>query len=387
MGQGPSLHDTPKDVLLSGDDVIAAVGAARLEIVRSVAEKYWNRNGRDSTKPDEWRDRARSLYDVGFQPLMGRGIPTCAVWGSGSFSTGRQELHEAARLERRLGWSPVVYVGVVTNASTKDMPDLPARCKAERVAGEFKKKIVAKDFVAWYRDAIDGRSENPVRETRFFYPPGSIDVPPEAELRRRFELRQRFEREALVPEMREVFGELPFSASLRGYSFPIMTPHAAMQVDDTHPADLSYVDAAGHALYPGWQEGATAGMIRDGLPAYRSSLITVNPATTFELAQSVDSGELLALGAGMASEDAPAEAKKVQAHLKQADDNVLCALKATGLLRLWSFSTKPMPVGYRTLDGGSVEVMQRAVLVGDHLYSGDDAFGQSMSDYSWLASL
>lgn len=373
--------------MLLSDDAIAAISAARLDIVRSVAEKYWNRSGRDSTKPDEWRDRARSLYDVGFQPLMGRGIPTCAVWGSGSFSTGRQELHEAARLEQKLGWSPVDYVGVVTNASIEDVPGMPAKCKAKRVAGELKKRIVAKDFVAWYRDAIDGRSENPVRETRFFHPPGSSDVPPEAELGRRFELRQRFEREALVPEMREVFGELPFSASLRGYSFPIMTPHAAMQVDDTHPADLSYVDAAGHALYPGWQEGATAGMIRDGIPEYRSSLITVNPASTFELAQSVDSGELLALGAGAASGDAPAEARKLQEHLKQTDDYVLCALKATGLLRLWSFSNKPMPVWYRTLDGESVEVMQRAVLVGDRLYSGEGAFGQSMNDFSWLASL
>jgi len=369
------------------DDEIAAISASRLDIVRSVAEKYWERNGRDSTRPDEWRDRARASYDVGFQPLMGRGVPTCAVWGSGSFSTGRQELYEAARLERRLGWSPVDYVGVVANASIDDAPGMPAKCKAEKVAGEFKKRIVAKDFVAWYRGAIDGRSENPVRETRFFYPPGSSDVPPEAELRRRFELRQRFEREALVPGMREVFGELPFSASLRGYNFPIMTPHAAMQVDDTHPADLSYVDASGHALYPGWQDGATAGMIRDGVPEYRSSLITVNPATTFELAQSVDSGELLALGAGMASEDAPAEAKKVQEHLKRTDEYVLCALKATGLLRLWSISTGPMPVGYRTLDGGSVEVMQRAVLVGDRLYSGADAFGRSMDDFSLLASL
>ena len=369
------------------DDAIAAISASRLDIVRSVAEKYWNRSGRDPTGPDEWRDRARSRYGVGFQPLMGRGVPTCAVWGSGGFSTGRQELHEAARLGQRLGWSPVDYVGAVTNASIEDAPGMPAKCKAKKVAGEFKKRIAAKDFVAWYRDSVDGRSENPVRETRFFYPPGSGDVPPEAELRRRFELRQRFEREALVPEMREVFGELPFSASLRGYSFPIMTPHAAEQFDDTHPSDLSYVDAAGHALYPGWQEGATAGMIRDGIPEYRSSLITVNPATTFELAQSVDSGELLALGAGMARQDAPAEAKKVQEHLKQTDEYVLCALKATGLLRLWSFSIEPMPVSYRTLDGGPVEVMQRAVLVGDRLYSGADAFGRSMDDLSWLAGL
>jgi hypothetical protein len=46
-----------------------------------------------------------------------------------------------------------------------------------------------------------------------------------------------------------------------------------------------------------------------------------------------------------------------------------------------------MPVWYRTLDGESVEVMQRAVLVGDRLYSGEGAFGQSMNDFSWLASL
>jgi len=77
----------------------------------------------------------------------------------------------------------------------------------------------------------------------------------------------------------------------------------------------------------------------------------------------------------------------LQEHLKQTDDYVLCTLKATGLLRLWSFSTGPMPVWYRTLDGESVEVMQRAVLVGDRLYSGEGAFGQSMNDFSWLASL
>jgi len=369
------------------DEAVAAISASRLDVVRSVAEKYWVRNGRDPTRPDEWRDRARSSFGVGFRPLMGQGVPSCAVWGSGSFSTGRQELYEAARLGQRLGHSPVDYVGVVTNASTEDMPGMLAKCKAKRVAGEFKKQVVARDFVAWYREAVDTRSENPVRETRFFYPPGSSDVPPQAELRRRFELRQRFEREALVPGMREAFGGLPFSASLRGYSFPVMTPDAATQLDDTHPADLSYVDAAGHALYPGWQDGATAGMIRDGIPGYRSSLITVYPATSFELAQSVDSGELLALGAGMARGDSPAEPKRVQEHLKQVDEYVLCALKATGLLRLWSISSEPMPVRYRTLDGGSVEVMQRAVLVGDRLYSGEGAFGRSMDDIARLAGL
>src|SRR4030042_1967704 len=66
--------------MLLSDEAIAAISASRLEIVRSVAEKYWVRNGRDSTRPDEWRDRARSSYGVGFPPLMGRGVPVCAVW-------------------------------------------------------------------------------------------------------------------------------------------------------------------------------------------------------------------------------------------------------------------------------------------------------------------
>jgi len=367
------------------DAAITAIGNKRVEVARAAARQYWHRNGSCTSKIDELRDQAASRYGVRFEPLMGNDVPTCAVWGSGSFSTGRIELYEAALLQKKLDWSPVNYVGVVTNIDTPDMPDKPAKCKARKVAGEFGLKVAAVDFPTWYRENVDKDSKNPTADTQFFYPPGSADMPPEAELRRRFEIRQKFEHEVLVPEMKEKFGELPFSASLRGYNFPIMT-QAARQVDDTHPADLSYVDDAGHALYPGWQDGATAGMVRDRIPVYRSSLIAVQPATTFELAQSVDSGELLTLGPGIPPDQVPSDAKDVQNVLKQTDDYVLCALKATGLLRLWSLSVEPITVEYRALNGQSVEVKQRAVLVGGHLYSGRCAFGQNLSDFAELAN-
>jgi hypothetical protein len=365
------------------DAAITAVSNQRLEVVDSAAIKYWRRNGSSTSKSDELRDKAASYYGVKFEPLMGHDVPICLVWGSGSFSTGYIELCKAKLLKEKLGWSPVNYVGVVSNN------DNPEKCKARKVAGEFNLKAAAVDFPAWYRENIDKKSKSPTAETQFFYPPDSDYVPAEAELRQRFEIRQRFEREALVPEIKEKFGEIPFSASLRGYNFPIMTKEVARQVDDTHPADLSYVDIKGHAIYPGWQAGATAGMIQDGIPVYRSSLIAVQPATTFELAQSVDSGELLALAPGIRirQEDTPAEAKDVQNALKQTDDYVLCALKATGLLRLWSLSTEPITVEYRTVDERSVEVKQRAVLVGNRLYCGRDAFGQNLSDFAELANL
>jgi len=365
------------------DAAITAVSNQRLEAVRSAAIQYWSRNGSSTAKLDEIRDKAASYYGVKFEPLMGHEVPTCSVWGSGSFSTGYIELGEAKLLKEKLGWSPANYAGVVSNNDNQE------KCKARKVAGEFNLKVAAVDFPTWYRENIDKKSKSPTADTQFFYPPGSGYVPTEAELRRRFEIRQRFEREALVPEMKERFGELPFSASLRGYNFPIMTKEAARQVDDTHPADLSYVDSKGHALYPGWQAGATDGMIRDGIPVYRSSLIAVQPATTFELAQSVDSGELLALAPGIRikQEDIPAEAKDVQNALKQTDDYVLCALKATGMLRLWSLSVDPITVEYRTVDERSVEVKQRAVLVGSRLYCGRDAFGQNLGDFAELATL
>jgi hypothetical protein len=364
------------------DAAITAVSNQRLEAVRSAAITYWRRSGSSTARLDELRDQAASRYDVKFEPLMGHDVPTCAVWGSGSFSTGYIELCEAKLLKEKLGWSPVNYVGVVSNNDNQE------KCKARKVAGEFNLKVAAVDFPTWYRENIDKKSKSPTAETQFFYPPGSEDVPAEAVLRRRFEIRQKFERDALAPEMKEKLGELPLSASLRGYNFPNMT-QAARQVDDTHPADLSYVDSNGHALYPGWQAGATAGMIRDGIPVYRSSLIAVQPATTFELAQSVDSGELLALAPGIRikQEDVPAEAKDVQNALKQTDDYVLCALKATGLLRLWSLSKEPITVEYRTLDERSVKVKQRAVLVGGRLYCGRDAFGQNLGDFAELANV
>jgi len=366
---------------------ITAMSQRRLEDVRSAAIKYYSRHGfGDTVRIDELRDRATSAFGVRFMPLMGYEVPTCAVWGSGSFSTGRQELYEAALIKKELGWSPVNYVGVVTNSDVEGTPEKPAKCKARKVAGEFDLKVAAVDFPAWYREKVDTDSKNPTTETQFFLPPGSVHNYTEPELRRRFEIRRRFEREALVPAIKEQLNGVPLSASLRGYNFPVMTV-AARQVDDTHPADLSYVDKAGHALYPGWQAGATAGMVRDGVPVYRSSLIAVKPATTFELAQSVDSGELLALGQGIKRESVPSEAGDIQDILKQVDDYYLCALKATGLLRLWSLSLDPVDIAYRTLDGKSVEVQERAVLVGGRLFGGRNAFGQSLERLGELAEL
>jgi hypothetical protein len=57
------------------------------------------------------------------------------------------------------------------------------------------------------------------------------------------------------------------------------------------------------------------------------------------------------------------------------------------MLRLWSLSVDPITVEYRTVDERSVEVKQRAVLVGNRLYCGRDAFGQNLGDFAEFANL
>jgi hypothetical protein len=350
----------------------------RVEAVKNLAVKIWKKY-----KPEDLISRLQEKWDVISSILGVKIIPLIkneeevlgTVWGSGSFSTGRVELECARFIEAEVGYAPIKYVAVVTN----DIVD----SKAAEISKDFKLQFVAIDFKEWYLQNHDAKSERPVKETSFFFPPGSEKVPSKEEIERRFKIRQEFDKalKAMLLNARDYVE--PNTISLRGYNFPIMSSYS--QIDDTHPADLSYIDSVTkQALYPGWQSSATKKMIDDDIQIYRSSLIAVNPLLDVTQAQSVDSGELLALGPGIPAETQNKVPKEIQNNLKLTDDYFLCALKGTGLMRLWGISQAPVPVVYRTLNDEDAAIKQRAIIVGDVPMSGKNAFGLNLSDLSML---
>jgi len=175
----------------------------------------------------------------------------------------------------------------------------------------------------------------------------------------------------------EGIGFKPDTISLRGFNFPITFP---MSADDTHPADLSYVQSdTGKPLYPGWQSIGTAKMIEDGHRVFRSSLVRAPPINAFEDIGGVDAGELLSLTPSLRPPNTR-DARAIQEAMKRSEDGFLVTLKATGLLNyLWGIGEKPIGIRYRSLTG-EVEVTCRPIIVGTKVMSGKDAFGQNLED-------
>ncbi|MCD6576323.1 MAG: hypothetical protein J7K73_04155 [Nanoarchaeota archaeon] len=285
------------------------------------------------------------------------------VWGSGSFSTGRMELEQWKKAKREIPKLPIEYVAVVSNNKESNAKD---------VAEKFGLSLVEIDFNDWYRENY-GKSRSPIKETGLFFPPGS-ELPDDIE--HRFEVREKFEYELLdlLVEEADVYIDGVVSNSLRGFNFPIIHSYDKWFFDDTHPADLSYVDENGDPLYPGWQSGATKKMIEDGHEAFRSSLIWVHPIGDVKNIQSVDAGELLALSEGIKYKGK--NAKELQNIMKITEDSMLVALKAWGLFPLlWSYTTDKVKVPYKTLDDKMVWRREHSIIVGKRERSGARAFG------------
>lgn len=346
----------------------------RMEALMATAKKIWRKH-----RPVDLVAEVEGLWDsvsddLGFkvEPLCR--LPSteddrvkCVIMGSGSFSTGGDELRRAEELRLRIGYNPIEYVAVATNRS---------KSNAAKIAEQFERPFVCLDFEEWYRENVDRNSQNPIRETRFLYFQGDDDRPSIEELKRRLGIRSEYGEE-LMKALEEGIGFKPDTISLRGFNFPITF---SMSADDTHPADLSYVQPdTGQPLYPGWQSRGTAKMIEDGHSVFRSSLVRAPPVNSFEDIGRVDAGELLSLTPGLRPPN-KRDAGAIQEAMKRSEDGFLVALKATGLLNyLWGIGEKPIGLRYRSL-AEEVEVKCRPVIVGTKVMSGRDAFGQALED-------
>ena len=372
-----------EDSLNNLDDVndLEGMRKERVEALMAVAKGIWSRHS-----PLDLVAKVEGLWDsvsddLGFKVEPMCNLPStegdnikCVIMGSGSFSTGVDELQRAEELRPRIGFNPIEYVAVVTNRS---------KSNATKIAEQFDKPLICLDFEQWYRENVDLNSQNPIRETRFLYFQGDGDRLSIEEIRRRLRIRSEYGAE-LMKTVEEKIGFKPDTISLRGYSFPITVPISA---DDTHPADLSYVQPnTGRSLYPGWQAKGTAKMVADGHRIFRSSLIRAPPVNSIEDIEHVDAGELLSLTPGLQPTNEQ-DAKEIQEAMKRSEDSFLTTLKATGLLNyLWGIGVKPIRIRYRSLTG-EVDVKGRPVIVGASVMSGKDAFGQTLEDLKMLDAI
>jgi hypothetical protein len=315
-----------------------------------------------------------------------------AVWGSGSFSTGEEGLHYSKKMFKELGYFPIKPVVIVSNRNKEHGSN------ARNLAKTHNLPLIELDFVNWYRSNYDSKSQNPIAETRFFYPPGSRNVPPMDRIEYNFNIRKEFHDE-LVRLIEEELGYLPHTHSLRGYSFPIMSEIG--QVDDTHPGDLAYVNPeTKHLLYPGWQSGPVMKMLNHKLKFLRGALISVDPIIDVSQYNTVDTGFIFMRGPGhtipdnldLSKSKINETAKAVQNAMKFTDDIPMLATKSCGLFPyLWAITREEMEISYlhhvpwSTISNSRVEerieradgissIKQQGVIVGDRILSGKDAF-------------
>jgi hypothetical protein len=342
---------------------ISAISRSRIERIIEIALDLWRHNTLKELRrklEDIWQDEFTPLYEFEDEPL------SCAVFGSGTFSTGRYEIYISREIEKELGWVPVRYTLIVTNKR---------KSRAGEVANEFGLPLVELDYSSWYRENHDSTSENPIRETSLFKPGKSIV--------QRFNVRAEFDRG--LRDRIEKSGGLPDLISLRGYSFPVMYTLLKGEkrlIDDTHPADLSLTDRNGVPLCPGWQVGAVEKMRACGCKLFKSSLIEVKPFFSVSDVTSIDTGKIYALSPGI-KPPSSWSTKKIQENMKRTEDYFLCALKATGLFPyMWGVSKKNCKVEYITKEGEIVTKSQPAIIVGEKIRCGRDAFGRDMMDIS-----
>jgi len=356
----------------------------RVEMIHVLAKKIWK--GRRWT-PEDLQNKCQEAWDsIGselqtrIKPLvtLGGHFATNLIFGSGSFSTGR---FQAAQYRRVAEYAkpPVFLQGLVTNRSAK------RGCNAAKVSQEFAIPLVELDFSDWYHEYVDENEPNPIQASRYWFPKGDPKRPPQKVLAERFEVRQGMFHEALGERIEASIHDPTDIASARGYSFQFCSnifkdqkrkPH----VNDTHPADLTYVNpGTKEKMYPGWQASPIQSMLRDGHKIIRGSLIEVGYMDRVGQIDELDEGALLAIGGGVSPDSGLSmSAEEIQTALKVMDDYVFCTLEPTGLLLAWGISEKPMKVTYQDIEGNPVEVEQRIVLGGDKIRSGENAWGSNL---------
>lgn len=358
----------------------------RVEGIHIIAKKIWGE--RQFTPVDlqnkcieKWEEIGNALGTriLPLVPVSEERPASNLVFGSGGFSTGLFQARQYNVVEEYSPKPPVTMQGLVANRSSEH------GCNAVQVREKLGVPLVELDFEDWYRENIDEGEEKPILATRFWFSADDPNRPPESELTERFRIRQEMFHGDLGRQISEDMDAVIDTVSARGYSFQFCSSlfpdqDTTPMLNDTHPADLTYVDpGTGERLYPGWQSGPIRQMIRDGLTNILGSLIKVEFMDRIEQVYELDEGALLAMGEGVFIEDQKRYlAREVQNALKLIDDYVFCTLEPTGLILTWGISEDKFPVTYRDLSGNQIELIQNLIVVGGKIRSGINTWGRDL---------
>lgn len=364
-----------------------ASGEARVAILHRFAKRLW-KNG--YLTPGEMQARCINAWDDLADSIGSRIVPlvkaqedrptTNLIFGSGGFSTGAFQADQYRKVKEYAEKPPVLLQGIVANKS------FDHGCNAIKVSDEYNLPLVELDFVDWYHEHIDASEKNPVAASRYWYAKDDPARPDPDEIARRFTTRTDEFHMALGELLAQVIEQPTDVASARGYNFQFCSNIFKHQprkpaVNDTHPADLTYINPETLVkLYPGWQSGAIQTMIDHGHASFRGSLIEIKYMDQVEQVDELDEGALLAIGGGVSCGYVSFSADQIQAAMKMVDDDVFCTLEPTGLILAWGITEDPVKVLFQDLEGNDVEVMQHAIVVGNEIRSGINAWGKNLEN-------
>ncbi|MHA1475483.1 MAG: hypothetical protein ACTSPA_02095 [Promethearchaeota archaeon] len=362
---------------------------ARIKKLHGLAKKIWNRQKMtpidlQNKCLDTWDKMSRDL-DCKILPLVqvneDRPI-TNLIFGSGSFTTGKFQAEQYNVVKSYCSEPPIILQGIVSNKSKNH------KCNALDVSNQLSVPLIEFDFIDWYHENIDKHEQNPIRATKYLFGDNE-EKHSLTEIARRFSIRQNRFHKILGEEIAQTTKTQTDIVSARGYNFQFCSsifahqPNHMPHINDTHPADLSYIDSVSKKkLYAGWQSGAIELMMKDKIhETYRGSFIEVEYMDNYNQINTLDEGVLLGLGNGITPEsDMTLTSTQIQSAMKIMDDNFFCTLEPTGLILLWGVTDKPIPVIYKSKEGRIVIVKQRAVFVGNKFHSGLNAWGSILDD-------
>jgi len=368
--------------------VIEGQSSKNINKIHQLSKKIWQRydlnpyelQQRCISRWDELKDEIGSKIDPLISVYEDRPV-TNLIFGSGSFSTGE---FQAAQYEKTKGYldeSPIILQGIVTNKSKEN------GCNGKFVANKHHVPYISLDFTDWYHNFIDKNESNPTAATRYWYPPNDEQKPSSEEIHHRFDIRQNQFHKALGKEIEKKVSYPTDIVSARGYNFQFCSNLFLHQINhlpainDTHPTDLTYLDPlTKERLYPGWQSHAVKLMLNDNLTHIRGSLIKIDFMDKTEQIYELDEGPLLAIGQGINLDlNSKYIASQIQELIKIIDDYLFCALEPTGLILSWGITEQKIPIPYQNLSGESIIIQQQAILVGDKVLSGINAFGGNLA--------
>jgi hypothetical protein len=359
----------------------------RIQLIHHLSKKIW---GHAQWSPIELQNKCMDAWDkIGIDldtkilpviPVQENQPVTNLIFGSGGFSTGEFQVQQYELVNQYTDNPPVVCQGLVTNKSEAH------QCNAANVSKKYNIPLAELDFVDWFHEFHNPKESNPVQATRYWFPKEDPNRPSKNEIEKRFKIRQVEFHKSLGEKIAEISPYATNTVSARGYNFQFCRElfrkqlHAPL-VDDTHPADLTYVDPNNRQrLYPGWQSGAIELMMQDNHTQFRGSLIGVEYMDKVSQIDSLDEGALYAIGEGITpNPDLPMTAKQIQDAMKIMDDYCFCTLEPTGLFLTWGITEKPLIVTYQDLEGHSVQIKQPVIFVGDKIRSGVNAWGKNLS--------